>query len=195
MLFVIHSFSVAEEGVRAYRFHSAEGSFSLSKDPSFPVKIQAGYRVESGMHLLFRDTFGITGSLGYEALFPSTLDFGFSYKGFNALNAGLYLSARTPVLTAAPGKGQLYFGSSAGLTGSFARYSGLPHYFFYLGIGVEPTIDITPASGKQWFLRTGFPLVFRLRKDIDLSMSVGLSLHLFHQPVFHLSPKNKEQLL
>ena len=195
MLFVIHSFTVADERVGTYRFHSAEGSFSLSKDTYFPVKIQAGYSVESGLHLLFRDKIGITGSLGYEALLPSSLDFGFSYKGYNALNAGLFLSARTPVLPDTPGKGQVYFGSSAGLTGSFARYSGLPHYFFYLGIGVEPIIDIAPASGKQWFLRTGLPLVFRLRKDTDLSMSVGLSLHLFHQPVFHIAPENKEQLL
>jgi hypothetical protein len=68
------------------------------------------------------------------------------------------------------------------MEGSFARYTDLPHYFFYLAAVMEPLLDVVPLPEGGWFIRAGIPLVFRFRKDTALSMSAGFSLHLFHEP-------------
>ena len=150
----------------------------LTKDPSFPAKLQPGVGLwlTSDWILLPRLRMGT--AVGFHWTGGSNLAGGFLYRAYNGFDLRIYASM---VGQAAPSS-MLTLGFHIGPLARLDRYSRTLLYFFYPGVYVHPFLEgrFRNSFLSRWTL--GIPVELYFRKDLQLSLSAGLGLNLALYP-------------
>jgi len=155
----------------------AGGGIELAGSDPFPVKAQGAGSGGLYAELQLNRWLGL--GLAAQAHFtaPSSLSGGFQYRGHWGADLRPYLSVRWTEHSASENL-ELVAGN---LVGAIARYDGYLQtfrYFFYMGIYVEPYLELhfPGGAGGRHSLVTSMPLDLYFRRDLPLSAAAGLAV-------------------
>jgi hypothetical protein len=152
----------------------AEGS--VAKNPAWPAKWQPGGRIDLvsdfdlGSWLLF------SCALGYHYTGRSNLAGGVLYRAFSGVDLRAGFAA-----VGGQDHSRFAFGLAAGGYARIDSYAYTRLFFFYPGAFVEPFLAGRPDRPWRTRWRLGLPVELAFRRDLELNLTVGVSLTL---PVF-----------
>lgn len=174
LIFVIFSPGVwATTDVRSTYSFSADAAFV--KKPLYTLSYQLSYSTYIGVSLAFSNTFGTEFHGGVSVLRESQFADGVQYRGFTSLFGSALFDMSFPVHAGYLG-GAWRIGSLIGGRIDYAQYSLTRLYLFFPGIEVVPYAKYTTKVPDRVTIRFGIPIVWFLRRDLDVFITTGVRI-------------------
>ena len=148
----------------------AEGGVMLVRDNRYPLKVQPWAGIGAGAELSLFKTLSSGLALFVHNTWPSSLSGGVIYRGFSGIELRLHLAYKSPLLP----EPNLLIGLAGWVTARLDRYTYTELAFFYPGAGLEPMLEW--QLGGNYVLLFSLPVTLFFRRDLRLSLSLGLSL-------------------
>ncbi|MBN1835671.1 MAG: hypothetical protein JW820_07465 [Spirochaetales bacterium] len=164
-----HSFST---GFRA------GGGMEIAASEPLPAKAQGAAGAGPFVEFQFNRWVGLGLAVQPHVTFPSDLSAGFQYRGHWGTDLRPYLSVRW-LEHPASGALELVAGNLLGPVIRYDRYFLTYRYFFYLGVSVEPYLELHFRQGAgrlRHSLVTSLPLDLYFRRDVSFSAGTGLAV-------------------
>ena len=176
LLFLICSFW-ATAGAHAFSIGgSAGGTATISAGQGFGPKLQYGGGLTLDFYFpLTASWAGIETSVVAFTVQPSDISGDFLYRGYSG-GAVTVMSVFTGTIAASPRLGEIRGGVRAGIGAALPSYWYTTLAFFYLEPRVEGLATWTPAALPQFTFALALPVAMQLRRDLDYSVSTGLSI-------------------
>ena len=143
-------------------------------DP-FPAKGQP----DGGLGLILEVTplsfFGIGASLGYHWTGASNIEGGFIYRAYSGVDVRFFISLRYLTLVQTEAL-TLLLGSNQGAVARMDQYELTTLYFFYMGFFLQPFLELGFGGFPPASFQLTFPFSYYVRRDVELSLSMGIGL-------------------
>jgi len=151
------------------------GRAVFTRGESLPLKVQAAgaASLRGEIPVMPSAALGL-GLDGHDTL-GSSLAGGWQYSGHLGCGLRLYGRVRGPLGSTSGGRTP-YLGAATGVSLNYDRHTYTDLYFFYPGWFLEPQLELQLRPGGRSGLALSLPLDVFFRKDLDLSVAVGLGV-------------------
>jgi hypothetical protein len=174
LLFIIFAFWTTASVAAISLGAGLSGGAQFSAGQGFPPKLQYGIGASFDAIVPLNAWLDMTASLVLDGMFPSDAQGGFTYRGFGGSALSLMLNGYATV-AASPRLGMLRLGAGLGGTAALPAYQYTALYFFYLEAEIQAIVEYRPAALPRVSFTMAVPLEAQLRRDMDYSVSTGLS--------------------
>jgi hypothetical protein len=152
-----------------------------TKDPRFPTKTQLDLAIGGSFEVTPLSFFGLGFSFGHHWTKASGLEGGYRYRAHSGSDLRLYLTLRLALLRNT--RTQLILGSNQGGLARFDSYDLTPLNFFYMGLFIHPYLELAFSKIPYLGFQLGFPIDYYVRKDLELSTSIGVGVGIKLSPL------------
>ncbi|MBN1838268.1 MAG: hypothetical protein JW820_20585 [Spirochaetales bacterium] len=156
----------------------AGGGIELAASDPFPLKAQPAGNAGPFVEVQLGRWVGLGLAAQPHVTGPSDLSEGFQYRGHWGTDLRPYLSVRWLESSASESL-ELVAGNLVGGIVRYDRYFLTCRYFFYLGVSVEPYLELHFRQGtgrSRHSLVTSLPLDLYFRRDLSFSAATGVAV-------------------